>query len=97
VGIGGVLSISISRQLANAVKEPFTTEQLLGLFNRQHQKDDDVLKLESGDTKGAFVETDVSNIILVHGFMEELRIREVHPLAINLSNGILIDPKYWQR
>ena len=49
---------------------------------------------ELGD--GPYVETDMSNLILVDGFMEHLGIEEVHVLDVDMSDGVLVSPAFWE-
>lgn len=86
IGIGGVLSISVRKQAG--VDSVFTQEQVRETLKKQTGKTDQ-------DIGGEYAATEVSNLILVLGFMEELKINKVRTVKGNLADGILIDPKFW--
>lgn len=86
IGIGGVHNQSIRKQAGN--KPAYRREDLSNALQD---------KLDLTDTRigGHYAETDVSNLILVLGFMKKLDIEEVHLTDVNLTDGILIDPAFW--
>jgi hypothetical protein len=52
-------------------------------------------KLNDKEIGGRYADTEISNLILVLGFMEKLGIKEVIPVNVNLADVILIDPEFW--
>jgi len=86
VGIGGVHNQSIRKQ--TGMTSAYRREDLLRTVK-------DKLDLTDAQIGGHYAETDVSNLILVLGFMQKLDIREVQLVDVNLTDGILIDPSFW--
>lgn len=83
IGIGGVHNQSIKNQLQ--LKEgKYGLRQLEDKGIQQAQKND-------ADLTGDYRATDVSNILLVQGFMEALGIREVTLAKASLLEGIVLD------
>lgn len=86
IGIGGVHNQSVRKQIGK---------------NSAYHRDDlanalkDKLDLSDIQIGGHYADTDVSNLILVLGFMKKLDIEEVHLTDVNLTDGILIDPAFW--
>ena len=87
VGIGGVHNQSIRKQ--TGMTSAYRREDLLKAVK-------DKLDLTDTQIGGNYAETDVSNLILVLGFMQKLDIEEVQLVDANLTDGILIDPSFWQ-
>lgn len=81
VGIGGVHYHSVWRQLGQK-GEFYDQAMLQSILNKKVTKSDSELG-------GDYAATDVSNIILVLGFMQALGIQKVYPLKINLTDGVL--------
>ena len=44
---------------------------------------------------GDFVDTLVTNVILVEGLMNELKIKNVTAFKVNLADGVLASPSFW--
>jgi exopolyphosphatase/guanosine-5'-triphosphate,3'-diphosphate pyrophosphatase len=86
IGIGGVHNQSIRKQLGNA-----TTYRREDLSNILQSK----LDLTHTHRDGPYAYTEISNLILVLGFMEKLGIEKVELSDVGLVNGILIDPAFW--
>jgi exopolyphosphatase / guanosine-5'-triphosphate,3'-diphosphate pyrophosphatase len=86
IGIGGVHNQSIRKQVGN-----ISTYRCGDLVNALHNR----LDLTDTQIGGHYADTDVSNLILVLGFMKKLDIAEVHLMDVNLTDGILIDPAFW--
>jgi len=83
IGIGGVHNQSIKNQLQ--LKEgKYSLRQLDDKGIQQAQKND-------ADLTGDYRATDVSNILLVQGFMEALGIREVTLAKASLLEGIVLE------
>ena len=84
-GIGGVHSYSISKQVnmpvynLNAVKEA---------LNNSYD-------LSDSEIGGEYADTEVSNLILVAGFLKNLNISQVYSLDISMVNGLLVSNQYW--
>jgi len=87
IGIGGVHNQSIRKQ--TGVAPAYRREDLLKTVKEK-------LDLTDAQIGGHYAETDVSNLILVLGFMQKLDIEEVQLVDVNLTDGILIDPSFWQ-
>lgn len=89
LGIGGVHYYSVKDQLNLKKGEPYTIDKLINVIRtKQHYNDQKV--------GGPFAETDVSNLILVYGYMKALGIKEVLPAKINLTDGLLMTAHYWE-
>jgi exopolyphosphatase / guanosine-5'-triphosphate,3'-diphosphate pyrophosphatase len=86
LGIGGVLFDSISKRIE---KTDYTQEDL-----RQA-----ILKLASMDDQALggspYVDSEVTNLILVLGYMKALEIPSVKALDVNLTDGLLVNSKYY--
>lgn len=86
VGVGGVHAYSIKGQIQGQTqtKEPFyTLEQLSATSKIQVEKSDSELK-------GDYRSTDVTNLLLVQGFMEALGIKEVKVVNASLLQGVVL-------
>lgn len=84
VGVGGVLSRSIPEQLQST--EPTRARLETILQSRPGKTDKDI--------GGQFAETDTTNLALVLGHMKAFGIDKFKAEKINLTDGILINPKY---
>jgi exopolyphosphatase / guanosine-5'-triphosphate,3'-diphosphate pyrophosphatase len=87
IGIGGVHNQSIRKQIGKVTA--YTQEDLMKAVKERVDWDD-------AQIGGPYADTNVSNLILVLGFMKELDIEEVQLVDVNLTDGILIDPSFWQ-
>ena len=81
LGIGSVHRFAIGGQLE---QKSWTTQDLRKRLQRSIGKSDQKLG------GGTYVSTNVSNMILVLGFMEALDIKKVTALKVNLSDGVLL-------
>lgn len=82
IGVGGVHGFSIKNQLQ--LKDPiYTLDDLDKAGKIQVTKSDK-------DLAGDYRSTDVSNLLLVQGFMEGLGIKEVRILSANIVQGALL-------
>lgn len=80
LGIGGVHAYSISGQLK---KREFTLSDLdRAILIGVHRSDDEI--------ESEYAETEISNLILVSAFMQELGMRSVKALDVNLADGVLL-------
>jgi exopolyphosphatase/guanosine-5'-triphosphate,3'-diphosphate pyrophosphatase len=86
IGIGGVHNQSIRNQIGKVTA--YSREDLQNALKEKLDWDD-------AQIGGPYADTDVSNLILVLGFMQKLDIKEVRLMDVNLTDGILIDPAYW--
>lgn len=86
IGIGGVHNQSIRKQVENHAA--YGRDDLLKVLR-------DKLELTDTQIGGHYADTDISNLIMVLGFMKKLDIEEVHLMDVNLTDGILIDPTFW--
>jgi exopolyphosphatase / guanosine-5'-triphosphate,3'-diphosphate pyrophosphatase len=86
IGIGGVHNQSIKNQM-NA-KDHYTRDHLMQtLLSR--------VDLTDAQIGGPYADTDVSNLILVLGYMQKLKIDQVYLKDVNLTDGVLTDPSFW--
>lgn len=86
LGIGGVHNQSIRKQLKkNSI---YHRDDLINALNNR-------LDLTDTQIGGQYADTDISNLILVLGFMKKLDITEVHLADVNLTDGILTDATFW--
>ena len=86
IGIGGVHNESVAKQLNS--KNVYTTEEIMKILHRR-------IELEDREIGGHYADTEISNLVLVYGFMKKLGIKEVIPVNVNLADGILINPAFW--
>ncbi|MCX5810522.1 MAG: hypothetical protein NTX36_14350 [Proteobacteria bacterium] len=86
IGIGGVHNKSVARQLR--IKNTYRREQLISELSTR-------MALTDKEIGGQYADTEISNLILVLGFMQQLGLSEVVPLNINLADGVLINPAFW--
>ncbi|MFP1722654.1 Ppx/GppA phosphatase family protein [Lonsdalea quercina] len=82
IGIGGVHSYSISGQLGTG-RNSYRLEELKNIIGKKSLMDDSQLQ-------GKYKATDVTNLLLVEGFMEALDIAEVHVVKASLIQGVLL-------
>jgi exopolyphosphatase/guanosine-5'-triphosphate,3'-diphosphate pyrophosphatase len=86
IGIGGVHNQSINKQLGS--KNIYRREELIDVLNYR-------INLTDRDIGGHYADTEVSNLILVLGFMKQLVLNEIIPVNVNLADGIFFDPTFW--
>jgi exopolyphosphatase / guanosine-5'-triphosphate,3'-diphosphate pyrophosphatase len=86
VGIGGVHNESVKKQLNST--NVYTTEEIVNVLNKR-------IKLSDAEIGGQYVQTEVTNLIMVLGFMKKLGIKEVITINVNLADGVLIDQAFW--
>jgi exopolyphosphatase/guanosine-5'-triphosphate,3'-diphosphate pyrophosphatase len=84
IGIGGVHYYSIGRRIEKG--DGYTLAMLNKFIDKVLNKND----LQLGG--GKYVSTDVSNAILVAGFMQSLGIKKVRSAKVNMANGLLVMP-----
>ncbi|GAB7023542.1 Ppx/GppA phosphatase family protein [Salidesulfovibrio brasiliensis] len=87
LGIGPVHNRSILPQVQN--KAPYTGQDIAYAITSSLNKTD-------SEIGGAFAPTQVSNLILILGFMQELGIMQVEPVRVTLADGLLVSQRYWQ-
>ncbi|MBY0413926.1 MAG: hypothetical protein K2Q18_07160 [Bdellovibrionales bacterium] len=84
IGVGGVHGQSIKNQLQLDPKDPkYSLEELDKAARSQSQKSDK-------DLAGDYRATDVTNLLLVEGFMEALGVKEVKVVNASLLQGALL-------
>lgn len=81
IGIGGVHSYSIRYQAG--VDQAYTLSDVERALDKQMGKSDRQIG-------GKYASTEVSNLILVKGFMEGLGIKKVRVGTVNLADGLLL-------
>lgn len=86
LGIGPVHNLSIVPQLGG--RNPYTGQDLANAIEKNLNKTDH-------DLGGGFAPTQVGNLILVLGFMQELSIPEVQAVEVTLADGLLVSEEYW--
>ena len=82
IGIGGVHDYSLRQQFADK-PDSYTLTQLTALADKQVTKGDN-------DLHGDYRATDVSNLLLVEGYMRALNIPEVTLVKASLVQGLLV-------
>jgi len=87
VGVGSVFGRGIASLVRG--KNPFTTEDLEGVIHDLIGKTD--CDLGGGD----FACVEVSNAILVYGFMKELGIQKMHIMDVNNADGAIVYNPFW--
>lgn len=90
IGIGGVHYYSLRKQIdPTGEKDTYTVGDVEKTLNSKIGKTD----ADLGNPK--YVDTDVSNLALVFGFMKALNIYEVKTAKVNMTDGLLLNHKYW--
>jgi exopolyphosphatase/guanosine-5'-triphosphate,3'-diphosphate pyrophosphatase len=90
LGIGGVHYFSIRNQIdPSGEKDSYTIGDVEKTLNSKLGKTDN----ELGNPQ--YVQTDVSNLALVFGYMKALNIYEVKTAKINMTDGLILNDKYW--
>jgi exopolyphosphatase/guanosine-5'-triphosphate,3'-diphosphate pyrophosphatase len=85
-GIGPVHNASLPEQMGGITA--YTQQDLDQAIKRQLDKTD-------AQVGGSFAPTQVSNMIYVLGFMQELNIPQVTVLKATIADGLLVSPGYW--
>ncbi|MNL06893.1 Exopolyphosphatase [compost metagenome] len=86
IGIGGVLSRSITSQVE--YKEFVTDKDIQRSLAKRLDMDDKAIG-------GEFPQTEISNLILVGGFMKGLKINQYRPVKASLIDGLWYEQQYW--
>ena len=86
IGIGGVLSRSITSQVE--YKEYVTDKDIQRSLGKRLNMDDKAIG-------GEFPQTEISNLILVGGFMKGLKINQYRPVKASLIDGLWFEQEYW--
>jgi exopolyphosphatase / guanosine-5'-triphosphate,3'-diphosphate pyrophosphatase len=84
MGIGGVHYSSV-RPLANPRSKTYNRTELLSAIKKNLNKSDK-------DLQGEFRESQITNLILVLGYMEELNLEYIETSKVDLTEGLLINP-----
>ena len=86
LGIGGVHYYAVSKELGLS---EYTASQIRsGILDRLDKTDEEL-------GGGKFVETAVSNLILIEGMMNGMDVDLVKALKVNLTEGLAISRAYW--
>lgn len=88
IGIGGVHYHSIRNQV-QIKDETYSSKQLRETLNKK-------LLYNDKQIGGAYAQTDITNLALILGFMQELGITDVTSLNVNMAHGILLYQGYWE-
>ncbi len=88
VGIGPVLAKSVLGQTNTMEKNPLTSEKIKQTLEER-------LGWTDKQIGGPYADTQVSNLILVLGFMQQLQISELRVLNINLNEGVFLNEHFW--
>lgn len=88
LGVGGVHYYSVRNQLKLKQDQPYALYQLDRVIKERHSWSDRQLF-------GSYKETEVTNLILVSGFMKGLDLNTVRPVKVNLATGVLFDESLW--
>jgi len=87
LGVGGVHYYSVKKQ--TQVEQHYDQQELLQtLLKRANLNDKEV--------GGDFAKTDVTNLALVLGFMQSLKIEKVYPIKVNMTHGLLLANSLWE-
>lgn len=86
-GIGGVHYYSVSKAIN---LKTYTSKDLAKNIKAKLSKTDKQLG------GGKYVDTALSNLILVEGLMKSLNISNVSALKVNLTEGLVASKKYWK-
>lgn len=113
IGIGGVHYHSVKDQVLAKENGEFTRAAILHALEERLARTDEELALlnepklaqiqDSRKKERALnkakehVSASVTNLILVYGFMEALGIEQLKVANVNMTNTLLIDPKYWTK
>ncbi len=90
LGIGGVHYYSLRKQIdPSGEKDTYTIGDVEKVLQANTGKTD----ADLGNPK--YADTDVSNLALVFGFMKALNIYEVKTAKVNMTDGLLLNHKYW--
>ena len=87
LGIGGVHYYAVSKAIdkkeysANDIKE--------NILNKLGKSDEEL-------GGGKYVDSAVSNLILVESFMKGLKISKVKAMKVNLTEGLVSSKSYWK-
>ena len=90
VGIGGVLYWSIRGMLKIKKSRNFFTRKEIAKAIEKYKTYNDK------KIGGKYASSDVSNLILVLGFMDAMGIKKVETINLNMSHGMLIDKEFWK-
>ena len=86
LGIGGVHYYAVSKAISS---KDYTVSKLNTWLDKHIDLSDDQLG------GGKFVDTSISNVVLVQGMMNGLNIKSVRALKVNLTEGVLANQELW--
>ena len=87
IGIGGVHYYSIRNQIK--AENQYTIEELRRTLKKR-------LNMTDQQIGGPYAKTEISNLILVLAFMEELKIKKIRLKRINMASALLLTEKFWK-
>ncbi len=90
LGIGGVHYYSLRNQI-----DPTGEKDTYTIGDVEKTLDSKIGKTDSDLGSSRYVETDVTNLALVYGFMKALNIFEIKTAKVNMADGLLLNEKYW--
>lgn len=98
-GVGGVHFFSIRGQVNRASK--IYTRKALGaaIKKRLNKTSDQLARINNPKNPASakrFIDTELTNLHLVAGFMDALGIKQVKVASINLASGLFLAKKYWK-
>jgi len=86
IGIGGVHYYSIRGQTGDDIFDLGSVEEAIKKRSQMNDK----------EIGGKYAPTEVSNLVLVAGFMKQLGIKQVQAVKVNMAHGVLINELYWR-
>lgn len=94
IGIGGVHAYAIASSYS---LKSYRKDQLRKIYKERLGKTDQELISEKLIPKkqSPYLDTAISNVILVQAFMEALNIRRVLPSKASIIEGVLLSPSFW--
>ncbi|EQC47694.1 Ppx/GppA phosphatase domain protein [Bacteriovorax sp. Seq25_V] len=87
LGVGGVHYYSVRKQ--TGINNEYDQQVLLQTLLKR-------AKLNDKEIGGDFAKTDVTNLALVLGFMQSLKVEKVHPIKVNMTHGLLLATSLWK-
>jgi exopolyphosphatase / guanosine-5'-triphosphate,3'-diphosphate pyrophosphatase len=88
VGIGSVHRFSISGQTGKT--KSYRRKDIQKILPKQAEKSDQIIG-------GEYAATDVTNLMLVAGYMEELAVERVEVTKANIQEGVLLSHDAWSK
>lgn len=89
MGIGPVHAVSILGQVGKELGEDYTQQEVLEALEKR-------VGMTDAAVGGSYANVQISNLILVLGYMKGLDIERVTPARINLADGLLVADELWR-